>query len=265
MSRARGDIDPAREVVSEKRNRRRKKRNRPDPNPINKEAEPDTLRALQSLPVPPGVMFEPEGERGYLLTSPHNDLDLWEKQIAAAFGTRSTSVCRVFMGELKKLCRKDWDEAAGRWKRDETELNAALSMVNDWQPENTAQAALAAQMVAVHWMVMRLSAQALNNGHMVIETDANLAGKLSRTFAQLCETMQGLKGKSRTAKQSITVKRESHHHQHIHVHRDGGGEENGGQVHEPRGEAAARIIDQRDPMRGDDESGVVLPLSRATR
>jgi hypothetical protein len=46
--------------------------------------------------------------------------------------------------------------------------------------------------------------------------------------------MQTLKGKKRTARQSISVTRDSHHHQHIHVHRDGGEEKNLGQPHEPR-------------------------------
>ena len=66
---------------------------------------------------------------------------------------------------------------------------------------------------------------------MVLERDAALASKLARTFAMQCEAMQALKGKPRTAKQSIHVHKETHHH--VHQHDAGGGAENGRRTRDP--------------------------------
>lgn len=266
------DIDPAKVTVDSRRKRRRKLRNRPDPHPAAKAAEADTLATLERMPINPGVMLEAadDGE-GWNYTPVHSDGDLFEKQLAVALGSRSLAVITTFMSDLRRLCGTAWDADQQRWKADETELNAALGMVADWQPENTAQAALAAQMVAVHWMTMRLSSQALNNGAMVMERDAALAGKLARTYAQLCETMQTLKGQKRTAKQSITVKRDSHHHQHIHVHREGASPVFDGQCHakpidgeETENEPAGRIANLRE-VPGTDKGGEVVPLASRGR
>jgi hypothetical protein len=178
-------------------------------------------------------------------------------QLAVAFGTRSVSLIETFVRQLKSLCPQDWDEDLGRWKTSEREWNALLAMVADHQPENASQAALAAQMASVHLMQMRLAKQALNSGGMVMEKDAALASKLARTFAMQCETMQALKGKKQTAKQSISVTRESHHHQHIHVHRDGGSEENDAQPQEAR----ARTIEGCAALPGPREvNGKVVPF-----
>lgn len=272
MTRPVSDIDPAKATVDAKRTRKRKLRNRPDPHPAVKAGEAEALAALERMPVNPGVMLEPadDGE-AWQYTPTHNDGDLFEKQLAVALGSRSSAVIRTFMSDLRKLCGSAWDADLQRWKADETELNAALGMVADWQPENTAQAALAAQLVAVHWLTMRLSAQALNNGGMIMEKDAALAGKLARTFAQLCETMQALKGNKSRASQSIKVTRESHHHQHIHVHREGGAPVSedqsdakpidGGELHS---ETAGRIADLRE-VPGENEAGKVVSLARRSR
>lgn len=252
------DIDPAKATVDAKRKRRRKLRNRPDPHPAVKAGEAKALAALERMPINPGVMLEPASDdEDWHYTPLHNDGDLFEKQLAVALGSRSTAVIHTFMSDLRRLCGTAWDADLKRWKADETELNAALGMVADWQPENAAQAALAAQMVAVHWMTMRLSSQALNNGAMVMERDANQAGKLARTYAMLCETMQKLKGNKRTAKQSFSIKRESHHHQHIHVHREGGGEENVGQPQEARAATIEGRASLQGPLQGN---GAVVPF-----
>jgi len=215
---ARSDIDPHRLNVGEKRDRRRKRRDQPEPLPSQKADEPRTLARLKRMPASPGVMLEPV-VGGWEYASPHSDKDLWEKQVAVAFGTRSTSLAVVFLRDLRKLCVKDWDDDRQQWKSNETELNAALAMVADIQPRNTQEAALAAQMVAVHWLQMRLTKQALNSGGMVMERDAALASKLARTYTMQLDALRGLRGGKRTARQSIKVSRESHHHQHIHVHR----------------------------------------------
>lgn len=254
---AREDIDPKLVNVAEHKPRKRR-RVAPEPSAELLAGKDKALKRARSRPLSPGVMFEPK-EQGYLITSPHSDLELWELQVADAFGTRSQSVMRTFLAQLKALVPTAWDEHSERWKPHETELNAALAMVADVQPRNVREAALAAQMVAVHWMQMRLSAAALNRGGMVLDRDAALAGKLARTFTMQLDTLERIRGKRRTAKQSIKVTKESHQHVHYHDHR--GGRETEGQSHE----RTAGIVDQRSAMRCQDEGGEVVPLPRRQR
>lgn len=248
------DIDPkAVDVIEQKRRTRRRKV--PSP-PAQVAAGKDrALKRAMARPLSPGVMFEPNGE-GYKVTSPHSDLELWELQLADAFGTRSLSIMRTFLGQLKALVPRAFDEANGLWKPHETELNAALAMVADVQPRNVREAALAAQMVAVHWMQMRLSAAALNNGGMVMDRDAALASKLARTFTMQLDTLDRIRGKRRTAKQSIKVTKESH--QHVHYYAHGGAGETNGQVHD----ADARPTAQCNALPSPEQSGQVVRLSR---
>jgi hypothetical protein len=200
----------------------------------------------------PGVMEEAR-PNGRLLVAPHNDEELWTLQLVQAFGTRSRALLGTFVEQLAKLCPQAWDADCRAWKVDETEWNALVALVADHQPENSAQAALAAQMAATHMMMMKLSAQALNRGHMIMERDAALASKLARTFATQCEAMQALKGKSRTAKQSIHVHKETH--QHVHHH--GGGGENGARPHGPI--ESGRTIEAGEAVWSEEPSGQSLP------
>jgi hypothetical protein len=259
MTRARGDIDPNNLDVQHKPKQRRK-RNKPDPPPAVKAGEDMAIAKLSELPTSPGVMLEPNGE-GWMVAAPHNDRNLWEVQLATAVGSRSQAAIRMFLDQLKALCANDWDEGLQRWKCSETEWNAALAMVAEQKPANSSQAALAAQMVAIHWLIMRLSAQALNNGGMVMERDAAIAGKLARTFTMQLEQMQLLKGQRKTTRQSIRVRKETHHHQHIHVHREG--PEIEGQPRERNHTKPAKIVDQRETLRSEDTGGRVVPLPRA--
>lgn len=251
---AREDIDPKLANVAERKLRKRR-RVAPEPSAELLAGKDKALKRALSRPLSPGVMFEPKAEgRGFLITAPHSDLELWELQVADAFGTRSQSIMRTFLDQLKALVPKAWDEHAERWKPHETELNAALAMVADVQPRNVREAALAAQMVAVHWMQMRLSAAALNRGGMVMDRDAALASKLARTFTMQLDTLDRIRGKRRTAKQSIKVTKESHQHVHYHDHRGAG--ETGGQAHD----ADARPTTQLAALPGTEQSGQVLRL-----
>lgn len=253
---ARNDIDPARvnvhgtvECVG---------RARPEPSPTLKAGKKKALRRAQKRPLSPGVMLEPKGD-GWEVTPPHGDTALWELQIADAFGTRSQAIMSAFLQQLKRLVPKDWDEATQRWKADETEWNAALAMVADVRPRNVSEAALAAQMVAVHWMQMRMSAQALNNGGMVLDRDAALAAKLARTYAAQMEALQSVRGGRKTARQKITVRKETHQHVHYHDHR--GEEESGNQSHG----RPAEIDDTCKALPSQNKGGDVVPLPRAAR
>lgn len=248
MARAKSDIDPLREDVADRRAR-------PAPAVDNAE-KAKRLTRVRRLPGNPGVMLEPEGGEGWRTTSPHADGDLWELQLAECFGTRSQSLLRVFLDNLKGLVPQDYDEEVGRWKANETELNAALAMVAGASPKSVHEAMLAAQMVAVHWMQMRVSAQALNGGGLVMPEDAALASKLARTFTMQIDALRGMKGGKRSVRQTITVKRESHIHRHIHVHR--GAEEGDEQSQATR----TRVLPKRATLPGPSEgNGEVVPFT----
>src|SRR5207247_978043 len=102
------DIDPKRLDVATTR-RRRRHRAKPEPSESLKAGRAKALARALKRPLSPGVMFEPVGTRGHVTTSPHADLELWELQLADAFGTRSSSVMKTFMGQLRHLVPEVWD------------------------------------------------------------------------------------------------------------------------------------------------------------
>ncbi len=256
MARPTSDLNLRRIDAGTPLKRRRKDRKKPHP-PENLKAGKAAARAFaDTLPVMPGVVTEARG-RGpsetWQVQSPHNDEELWTLQLVQAFGTRSRALLETFLVQLAKLCPEAWDDRERAWKVDETEWNALLALVADHQPENSAQAALAAQMAATHMLMLRLSAQALNRGHTVYHHDAALASKLARTFAIQCQAMQALKGKARTATQSIHVHKETH--QHVHHH--GGGGDFGRQSHGPA--ESGRTIEAGEAVWSEEPCRQSLP------
>jgi hypothetical protein len=164
--------------------------------------------------------------------SPYRDQDedYWVALLFDAFGTRSQATFRTFMIQLSTLCSTVWDKQSEARHPDEDELIAAVQIVRSTKPRNEAEACLAAQMVAVHMMQMRVSATALRHDWTEPRSCA-IAGKLARTYAMQLETMAKLKG--RGTRQRITVRKYSRHeHKHVHLHQ--GGSENGNQPHGPR-------------------------------
>lgn len=252
------DIDPKRLDVPTSR-RKRRNRAKPGPSEALQADKPKARARALKRPLSPGIMYEPTGRGGLCATSPHSDLELWELQLADAFGTRSSSVMRAFIGQLKRLAPKVWDGGSELWKPHETELNAALAMVADTKPRNVAEAALAAQMVAVHWMQMRISAQALNHGYNVLQQEAAIASKLARTYAIQLETLARLQGKGRTTRQTIRVRKELH--QHVHYHDNRGAKENDGHPHA----RTATIVDKCAALSGPDAVGQIVPLASRRR
>lgn len=256
--RASGDIDPHREDAAVQPKRGRKDRKRPPPPGHALAGSAEILARVNAMPGSPGLMQERRGDR-WMTTAPHSDLSLWELQLAEAFGTRSTSLRRTFLTQLKRLVPQDWDEDHQAWKTNETEWNALLAMVADHAPENTTQAALAAQMAAVHLMTMRLSEQALGRGAMIMERDAALASKLARTYAQQCETMMILKGKRQPIRQTISVEKTIRQEMHYHDHRQGGVPDSAEQPEEARASAARPCVALPGP---NQVNGEVVPFSR---
>jgi hypothetical protein len=184
-------------------------------------------RVSRRRTINPGVAVD--GRDGVVtLGPPHADLASWQVQIVDAFGTNSFSTAMAFLQELAALTRKEWNENSQSLEPSERDLNAALNIVVGARPSNELEAAFAAQMVAVHWMQMRVSALALEQDCWNPET-VGQAAKLARTFALQIETFAKLKGKSR--RQHITVRTSRHSHQHIHVSRPEGGQKTSGQPH----------------------------------
>lgn len=246
MPRSPLDIDFRTADAAKPRKRSRKDRKKPEP-PAHIKAGHEKAQAFaDSLPLHAGIAEEPRGD-GWRITAPHNDTELWTLQLVEAFGTRSESLIQTFVDQLAGLCPQFFDPDRQKLKTSERDWNAVLALVAEHQPQNSMQAALAAQMAAVHLMTMKLSSQALNRGHYVHAEEAKTASRLARTFAEQCETMQFLKGQTRTAKQSIHVTRETSHHVHYHDHRGGG--KNSNQPQEPV--AGAKTITGSPALPGD--------------
>lgn len=222
-----GRIDPATLDAVSKPRRKRRVRNRPQPAAELREWEAGAERRAFARPYPPGVMLEAAGMDEEHWTAPHSDSGLWSLQLADAFGTRSQAVIATFMGQLEALCGPShWDEEARQWRLDENQFSAALALVNSIKPRNEMEAALAAQMVAIHLLTMKAAARALKYDGDT-RTAATTA-KLARAFTDQMEALRAQRRRGRTAKQSITVRKELH--QHIHYYRGEG--ENDGQPHE---------------------------------
>ncbi len=186
------------------------------------EAEHRTLQR----PLNPGVAVD-ERPGTLVFTSIHANYRGWERQIADAFGSNSQSIAQMFLRQLSELCSREWQR--DRWEPDQVELNALLGIINSIRPENELQAALAAQMIAVHFATMKLAAQTLRGG-CVDKLSANTMARLASTYASQCEALDRLKG--RRGRQEINVRYERHDHKHVHL--EGGGAETGDQPHAPR-------------------------------
>jgi len=215
----------------------------------------------------PGVAIEIEKvtEHGYRLASPHSDTEAWQAMVCDALGTRSEATALTFLYGLTKLCEQNWHpddkNGGGEWVPDECELNMILNMVSGIKPKNEMQAALAAQMVAVHMMAMKVSAKCLTTYQCADSRMLAVASKLARTFAIQTETLAKLQGR-RTTRQKITVRYEKHEHKHVHMHR--GVEENGRQPHaamEGRLGSHGRLA----ALPGSDEDAEPVPVASRKR
>jgi hypothetical protein len=196
---------------------------------------------LWDRPIHPGVALA-QREGRWEPESPWADEDeaAWHALVFDALGTRSQAVVSAFIANLQALVG-EWHDGQ-RWRPDENALTAALSMVATAKPQNELEAALCAQMVAVHLLTMRVAGQALGNGY-VEPRSAIMTAKLALTFARQSEALAKVQGRVRA--QEITVRYERHEHRHFHdekhVHvRDGGSGEIRDQAHEPCLEAEKR-------------------------
>jgi hypothetical protein len=90
----------------------------------------------------------------------------------------------------------------------EQNLNAAVAAVTGIGPRDEAEAMLATQMVAVHWMAMELLRQVGATGNRLQLNDAgNLAVKLLRTYTAQIEALKRYRsaGEQRVVVQHVNV------------------------------------------------------------
>lgn len=260
------DVDPARSDVPTAKRRRRSRGKVPMPEPMLEWAAAATERG-KKRPMSPGVMVDVK-EGVPSVTPIHQDQAAWEDMLADAFGTRSLGVMKTFMAHLAGLARQTYDHGAQAWKPSERELNAALAIVNASRPATELEAMQVAQMVAVHWMQMQVSAHALGNyGTWIDPKDVASVSMLARTFSAQADALRRSKQKPRkTVRQKIEV----HHHNHQHIHMEGGGRQTGSQPHASGEEAdvgksiaRAAITAGGAEVPGEGENnGRVVPLRR---
>lgn len=266
-----GDIDPKQvDVSTDPKPKRRRRKVQKMPALLEPWAEKARAR-MEKRPASPGVMMEPRGDHGdFQAVSPHDNDEVWSLQIHDAFGTRSPSTVAVFMEQLRALCGQNWNDERKAWHPSETELNAALNFINSVQPRNEAEAALAAQMLAVHFMTMRLSASALTTGDA---RTASIAAKLARTYAAQMDTLQQVRGKRRSTRQHITVRHEKHIHTHQHQHlaawayapSEPAPSVLPGEHHGPAIEQRTEAVCGSAPVSGEEPVGQVVPIGRRAR
>jgi hypothetical protein len=142
-----------------------------------------------------------------------------------------------------------------------------LKMISGIKPKNEMQAALAAQMVAVHLMIMSVTERCLRVYKCADPHLGNAANKLARTFAMQTEALAKLQGRE-TSRQKITVRFEKHEHQHVHMHR--AEEEVGSQPHAKDGDASPAALLSNDapmePLPVDGREGQAgLPNARGSK
>ena len=250
-------LDPAVVDVA-KPKRRRKARHRDDPPADLVAWKAGAEKRLKQRPMHAMIMLEPAGFDQEHMVPPHSDERILDLQLAEAFGTRSRPVIHTFLRHLEALCSEQWwDEDSHQWRMNEQTFNMVLTLVSAVKPKNELEAALAAQMAAVHLLTMKVTARAIKYDHDT--RMAATAGKLARTFAMQMETLQGMRGKRRTSRQTIKVTKELH--QHVHYYDNRGAGENERQSHAPddRATAGSAALPRTDTL------GEVVPLASRLR
>lgn len=236
------------------------------PDEADKPPMPDNLRPLaeaairrhQKRPIAPEVVTVPEQRYLQHLTSPYRDEDnnLWFALLLECFGTRVLEVGQAFFRQLSDLCGEVFYEGEDHRRRDETELRQALAIVYDLKPRNAAEAAGAAQLVALHFATMKVGAMIAGNRYLDARTAASLAA-LSKAYSSQLRTIQEGRSKGRSIKQVIRIERVQIDARQQHLHAGEGGQESGSQ---PQGGSGQRAR-ARQAVRGEGENdGSLLSL-----
>jgi hypothetical protein len=241
---------------------------------------PDRLRPLaqaaiarhQKRPAAPDVVSQPDHGVYDHLTCPYRDDDqeLWVALILECFGTRVADVGQAFMRQLYALCPEVLYNGESQRRPDEETLRQALEIVYSLRPRTAAEAALAAQMVALHLTAMKVGHSIGQRSYTDSRTIASLA-LVAKTYGSLLNILNDRKGK-RSTRQTIKVVNDKHVHFHDerHVHLRGRGDgKSGGQSHDthrPRARATPALPGEnasgRDLQIVPGEGSEALPSTR---
>jgi hypothetical protein len=197
------------------------------------------------------------------------DQERWWALFFEALGTRQCAVVTMFFRQLESLIDRQWRSDWEQWVADEEQMIAAFALIESLKPRNVAQAALAAQLLALHISTMKLAKGATCYQHGDARTTATLARSI-RAYGDGLMTMRRLQGKGGSrSKQVITVEKHTHTHQHIHIE---GESNNGGQPYRRAARAIAelRSLPSSEPVgfavpRSGDEGKAGLPQPRGRK
>ncbi len=158
----------------------------PSPPTAPTAAQRRTLRAakqkIASEPPPTELRVGQDQWQRPVIGLPHTDTEGWYAQAKLAFGTVSTAFVEAEIGRLLN---------ALRWRKStlplETELNAALAVIEGLRPQNEAEAMMAVQMALTHVaaveMLSRLGRLDPLSSPEVTTAAGATASKLLRAFA----------------------------------------------------------------------------------
>ena len=199
-----------------------------------------------------------EGEAGswgsgwFVCPYAKQDEDRWFGLVMSIFGTRQEVVAHMFMTQLAALCDRNWKAPSG-WRTDEVQITQLLVLIHDMRPRNAAEAALAAQLCALHLSMMKLGAAQSHTWGGDPRTVAVMA-KTARAYAEGLMTLEKLKGRANRTRQTIKVEKHTHTHQHIHLEGDADFGE------QPHAKAAPAIAELRS-LPSKNAGGEVVSIS----
>lgn len=169
----------------------------------------DAERRVMSRPAPPRVKIA-RRKSGWVFDNPyakHHEAQ-WYFLLLDAFGTRHGSVLDHFLATIAELVPPGdrWvaHDQRAYWYPNEPDFNAVLAIVAAMKPDNEAQAALAAQLAALHLASMRVAKYAVGSSD---PRSAAILAKTSRAYGEGVERIARLQGKvpPRETKQTIQV------------------------------------------------------------
>jgi hypothetical protein len=132
--------------------------------------------------------------------------DAADARLMNAFGTTNLDLAECLLGQIINTTNV---QPSGVPIAQAT-LNAALAAVTGIEPQDEAEAMLAAQMVGVHWVVMALlSTAGSTNDRTLLNDTGNLAVKLLRTYTTQFEALKRYRS---VGEQRVVVQ-----YQHVNV------------------------------------------------
>lgn len=153
---------------------------------------------------------EMEGADSFASPWAEQDDELWLCLLLDAFGTRLPGVVAMFIRQLRSLCPDGWivpeDGTAGYMQPDREAMEQALSILCALQPRDEAQAAMAAQAVALHLAAMKVSAHMGGQGFLHPQSASALAG-LTKAYQAAVRSLQQLQNGGKAKRQTIEVRK----------------------------------------------------------